>query len=168
MRRWTRWLVVAMATGCGQLSVSTPGQDNNCRRIAEIAETGAPASELDLGPVRPPLPDGIDEPRGVVLDPQPPRALPPDGPTVGVPDPTHRKVVIVGGAGVAASTLRQRFERELDRAGFDHGGSQMEIQIGGEASEFSVAYRGHDVQGAVSIVRCGRSSRVVVSQTLRP
>ena len=85
------WLLVLLV-GCGPFKVASPGQENNCERAAQIAATGAPHTSLDLGSVRPPLPNGLDEPRGIILPPQTligPVAA--DAANVGVPDPDRRK-----------------------------------------------------------------------------
>ena len=171
IRRLAWLLIIVVVAGCGpQVHVETEGQESNCRRIAEIAEAGRPPGDLDLGSVRPPLPDGLNGMRGVILEPQPlPReSRPPDAPTVGMPRPDRRSVVIVGDAVVSPSEVRRRFERELDTGGMDRAGGLMEVKIGDDLDEFSVAYRGKAVEGAASVLRCGRSSKVIVSQTLVP
>ena len=167
--RWNRLLVLALLAGCGPFQVTTPGARNNCQRAAEISATGVSPSSLNLGSVPPPLPEGLDEPKGVIIEPRPlPSTIARDAPTVAFPDPERKKVVVVSGTSVAAEALRQRFEDALAQAELTPESGLSETRTGGKLTEFSLSYGGRGIRGSAAVIRCSGSSRVVVSQTIAP
>lgn len=162
-------LLLSLATlaGCGPFQVTTPGARNNCQRAAEISAAGVSPGSLNLGSVPPPLPEGLEEPKGLVIEPRPlPSTIARDAPTVGFPDPDQKKVVVVSGSNVAAEALRKRFEDALAQAGLTSDGGLSETRIGGKLTEFAFSYGGRGVRGSAAVIRCSGSSRVVVSQTI--
>lgn len=165
--RLYRLVVVAILAGCGPFQVTTPGAQNNCKRAAEISATGVSPSSLDLGSVPPPLPERLDEPKGLIIEPRPlPRTIAKDAPTVGFPDPDQKKVVVVSGTKVGAEALRRGFEDAVAQAGLTPDGGLSETRTGGKLIEFAFSYGGRGIRGSAAVIRCSGSSRVVVSQTI--
>lgn len=164
-------LVLALLVGCGtgRVRETSAEQGKNCERVAEIAAIGVPPETLNLGPARPPLPDGLDEPRGVILEPLMLRGTvvaDPSAPNVGVPDPFLRKLVIVSRTKVAVPELKQRLETELIEAGHPALADREEIRSGGRLVQFTLTYGGGDRFGTARTLECRGSSWVIVSQTL--
>ena len=160
-------LGLPMLAGCGSFQVTTQGAKNNCQRAAEISATGVSPSSLNLGSVPPPLPEGLEQPKGLIIEPQPlPSTIARDAPTVGFPDPDQKKVVVVSSSDVAAEALRKRFEDALAQADLKSDGGLSETRIGGKLTEFAFSYGGRGVRGSAAVIRCSGSSRVVVSQTI--
>jgi len=150
--------------------VTTSAEEAYCREASEVAAGAVPVAALDLGSVRPPLPAGIEAPRGLVLEPQPlPRdPVAPEAPRLTVPDMDRRKVVIIGTTDVEAAEMRRRFEKELQQLGLRASANAGETKANGELTGLTFSYGGRNVQGDVDVDRCGRSSQVVVTQTLVP
>lgn len=141
-------LLLAVAVGCGGLRVVTDTDKSNCRRVTEITATGVPPDELDLGTVRPPLPDGLDKPRAVIIPPQPlPRSIPLGVATIDFPDPNQRKVVVVARSDLSTSTLNNRFRDAVEQAGLKPNGGKTDTRVNGKLIDFGFGYDGRGVLG---------------------